>query len=175
MRVQRRRDAKTLRTIQRRGSEKSSSSPLCVSAPPPLCALLRPGAPARTIMQKLQNEPTAIRASRTRCYKTLQNVTRNRALVEHCYRDPQPLASVASCRPAVRPPASNPQNEPMCHPVSPAKTRQSAPNPAKLFQTIAPARPELVERAQIEPTAPRELPPPLRRLIQQLFAAVDLH
>jgi hypothetical protein len=50
---------------------------------------------------------------------------------ERTHRIVAALASSASWRSAFPPPIQNPQNEVMCHPVPPAKTRQNPPKPAQ--------------------------------------------
>jgi hypothetical protein len=98
---------------------------------------------------------TNVRASRTPCYKMLQPATRNCALFQHHNPPRNPwrlLACSASWRSAFPLPHQNPQNEPMCHLGTPAKTRQSAPNASKLLHPIAPG--------QNEPTALPNFPHP---------------
>ena len=136
------RAGETKRRTRAAASPSSSHAP-ALSVFPSLC--LPPSPP-------LQNRPR-VRASRTPCYKMLQNATKNRALSRHPnppLNPSRPSASSAARRfypaPQGAPSTRDPQNEPMCHSVPHAKTRHNPPKPA----TNPPA--------QIKPTPPPHLP-----------------
>jgi hypothetical protein len=76
---------------------------------------------------------------------------------------PGSMASLAPWRFAFPPPAQNPQNEAKCHPVSPAKARQTLPNCSK-----APHHPFAQNKPSLPATGYPSLPSAARNAIQRL-------
>jgi hypothetical protein len=161
-------DTKTRRRDSRRRTRPQPlSSSLCLAASVAPPAPAHPGAPSPG---KLQNEPTAVRESRTRCYKMLQSATTKRALIRH----PDPTLPVLAFVGVLRVSAVRFHGTPRTHRPSEIRrtnpcailshTRQSAPNCSNAPHPSAKCKsnPPLPPTAHcLPPTAPAcPAPPP---------------